>query len=75
MTLIFLWSSILFVLGIILFGVFAYLCFVWTYRKTPNFQNIMTGVQVAALYVFKIFFYCALIFILTYLIATFALTA
>ena len=75
MTLIFLWAGILFIMGIIIFGVFAYLCFVWTYRKTPNFQNIMTGVQVSALYVFKIFFYSVLIFIIIYLVATFSLTA
>jgi len=75
MTLIFLWAGILLIMGIIIFGVFAYLCFVWTYRKTPNFQNIMTGVQVSALYVFKIFFYSVLIFIIIYLVATFSLTA
>jgi|GEM_PF-4049037 len=67
MVLLSLWIYILIGIGLILFGVFAYLCFLWTNRGVPNRQNIMTGIQVSALHMFKVFLYCTLIFIFIYI--------
>ncbi|PIU16029.1 hypothetical protein COT20_01000 [bacterium (Candidatus Gribaldobacteria) CG08_land_8_20_14_0_20_39_15] len=67
MVLLSLWIYILIGFALTVFGVFTWLCFVWTNRDTLNRQNIITGIQVAALHTFKIFLYCSLIFILIYI--------
>jgi len=67
MTLLSFWVYLLIGLGLVIFAVFSYLCFLWTNRDVANRQNIMTGIQVAALHIFKVFSYCVLIFTLIYL--------
>ncbi|MEK7173267.1 MAG: hypothetical protein AAB723_02885 [Patescibacteria group bacterium] len=67
MALLSFWVYLLIGLGLVIFAVSAYLCFVWTSREVVNRQNVMTGIQVAALHIFKIFGYGVLIFILVYL--------
>ena len=67
MALLSFWVYLLIGLGLIIFAVISYLGFLWTNRGEANRQNIITGIQVAALYIFKVFAYCVLIFILIYL--------
>lgn len=67
MVLLSFWLYLLIGLGLVLFVAFAYLCFLWTSREVINRQNIITGIQVSALHIFKVFLYCVLIFILVYL--------
>ena len=38
----------------IFFGVFAYLCLLWTNRRKDKLGTIMTGVMVSLIYTFKI---------------------
>lgn len=67
MALLSFWVYLLIGLGLVVFGIFSYLCFLWTNRGAANRQNIITGIQVAALHIFKVFSYCVLIFTLVYL--------
>jgi len=71
MSVLSLWIYILIIISAILFGVFAYLCFLWTNRGAANRQNIMAGIQVSVLHTFKVFLYCTLIFALIYLLIAF----
>lgn len=67
MVLLSFWIYLLIGLGLVIFIAFAYLCFLWTNRGAANRQNIITGIQVSALHIFKVFAYCVLIFTLVYL--------
>ncbi|OIO48696.1 hypothetical protein COX74_02660 [bacterium (Candidatus Gribaldobacteria) CG_4_10_14_0_2_um_filter_41_16] len=67
MALLSFWVYLLIGLGLIIFAVISYLGFLWTNRDLVNRQNVMTGVQMAALHIFKFFGYGVLIFILVYL--------
>lgn len=54
--------------GLLFFGIFSYVCLLWTDRDPKEKQNIMTGVIVSCLYSFKVFFIGTIILIIVYFI-------
>jgi len=63
-----LWVKILIVLGLALFGVWAYMCDLWTERDPKKLTNIIGGIMLASLCFFKVFLLATIIFSVIYLI-------
>jgi len=60
--------KVLFIGGLLFFGIFSYICASWTGRDPKEKQTIMTGALVSFFYSFKVFFIGTIILVIVYFI-------